>query len=243
MTAMRNLGQVFFRYRSLGWLVPIGLLFIWPRRFCYPFQSFQFDEIYEFLCLGIAVLGEMIRVLTVGFVPKGTSGRNTTSQKAAMLNRTGMYSVVRNPLYLGNYVIMLGISSMLQSWQIALINSAFFAGLYLPIILAEEHFLLGKFGQAYRDYAARVPLFLPHPWKWVSPEIRWSWRMALRREQDTAFAVIILFVVIDAFRDLMVSKAIMFDLDSLLLGGTGLICWTVAKSLKKFTRVLSQLES
>ncbi|MGB8874133.1 MAG: hypothetical protein WCC75_12145, partial [Desulfobaccales bacterium] len=45
-----------------------------------------------------------------GLPPRGTSGRNTQGQVAETLNTTGIYSLVRNPLYLGNFLIWLGLS-------------------------------------------------------------------------------------------------------------------------------------
>src|SRR4051812_40019316 len=47
-------------------------------------------------CLAISLLGQFWRSVTVGSAPDGTSGRNTTEQRADVLNTTGVYSVCRN---------------------------------------------------------------------------------------------------------------------------------------------------
>ena len=57
----------------------------------------------------------------MGFAPRGTSGRNTLGQVAEVLNTSGMYSVVRNPLYLGNFVIWLGLALFIKVWWCILI--------------------------------------------------------------------------------------------------------------------------
>ena len=63
------------------------------------------DMHYEAACIALAFVGLAIRVFTVGFVPAGTSGRKHDGQIAETLNTTGIYSLTRNPLYLGNAVI------------------------------------------------------------------------------------------------------------------------------------------
>jgi len=72
-------------------------------------QAILFDMRDESLFLGVSLFGQAIRVYTVGFTPKNTSGRNTINgQLADELNVTGIYSVIRHPLYLGNFFMWLG---------------------------------------------------------------------------------------------------------------------------------------
>ncbi len=72
-------------------------------------QALIFDMRDELIFLGVSLFGQMIRIFTVGFAPKNTSGRNTLSgQIADELNTTGIYSVVRHPLYVGNFFMWLG---------------------------------------------------------------------------------------------------------------------------------------
>src|SRR5687767_9367876 len=60
------------------------------------------DAMWSGFCLVVALSGLAVRVATVGFVSKDTSQRNTGRPQAESLNTTGLYSVVRHPLYLGN---------------------------------------------------------------------------------------------------------------------------------------------
>ncbi len=69
-----------------------------------------------FACLALSYAGLVLRCLIVGFVPGGTSGRNTTEQRAVHLNTSGAYSVVRHPLYVANFVILLGVTLSLLVW-------------------------------------------------------------------------------------------------------------------------------
>ena len=139
-------GQWLFRWRSYLPLLLIALFLIAFRDFKYPFGSHGWDYLWEIFCLSVSMLGIAVRALTVGFIPKGTSGRNTKGQVAEDLNTTGMYSLVRNPLYLGNFIIWLGISLFVRLWWFSLIVILIFGIYYERIIFAEEEFLRHKYG-------------------------------------------------------------------------------------------------
>jgi protein-S-isoprenylcysteine O-methyltransferase Ste14 len=67
------------------------------------------DGLWEAICVAVSLVGLGIRIATVGHAPGGTSGRRTVGGPSALaLNTSGMYSVVRHPLYLGNYFQWLG---------------------------------------------------------------------------------------------------------------------------------------
>jgi len=74
-----------------------------------PDRNFLITDI---VYLFVSFLGLAIRAFTIGHTPKNTSGRNIKAQKAEVVNTTGIYSIVRHPLYLGNFVIWLGLSIM-----------------------------------------------------------------------------------------------------------------------------------
>src|SRR5262245_10107591 len=109
-------GSLLFRWRSYLPLVPAVLIFFGLAHFDYPFGSHLLDEIWELICLAVSFLGLAIRALTIGSAASRTSGRNTTEQVADRLNTTGMYSIVRHPLYLGNFFIVLGVVIFYRVW-------------------------------------------------------------------------------------------------------------------------------
>ena len=111
------------------------------------------ENLYEVCCLLISLAGLAIRCVTVGFAPSGTSGRNTGGLKAARLNTTGMYSIVRHPLYLGNAVILAGVLLFVQVWWFALVGALLALLHYERIIFAEEEFLKRRFGESYERWA------------------------------------------------------------------------------------------
>jgi len=88
-------GNALFRHRGYIYFLVLPLLYLEKDHFHYPFHSHAADDYYELFCVLVSMLGVLVRVLTVGFVPRGTSGRNKRSQHSESLNTTGMYSVCR----------------------------------------------------------------------------------------------------------------------------------------------------
>jgi protein-S-isoprenylcysteine O-methyltransferase Ste14 len=197
-----------------------------------------FDLFMEIFSLVVALSGVGLRCLTVGYAPPGTSGRNTKRQKAELLNTTGMYSIVRHPLYLGNFFIFLGILLFLQVWWFALIGLLSFWLYYERIMLREEGFLHGKFEKAYLDWANETPVFLPRLSRWRSPREGFSWKTVLRREYTGFFLVTAVFAILENTRDVIVMGE--KQLDKVFVGffTTGLVVYLVLRTLKRQKRSL-----
>lgn len=155
---------------------------------------------HEIFCFAVALFGILIRILTIGFVPKGTSGRNRGEQIAETLNTKGMYSIVRNPLYLGNFFIFLGITLMTQSWEIVIANSLIMLIIYTLIILREEEFLLNKFGNTYKNWAQRVNCLIPSFKNFEFPDRKFSVQKVIKNEHDTWLTTLLGFVGIEIVR-------------------------------------------
>jgi protein-S-isoprenylcysteine O-methyltransferase Ste14 len=72
----------------------------------------------------------------------------------------GPYSVVRNPMYLGHLIFMLGLALTFQSW-LGLALFVFHAVWFQRRILEDEARLLSLFGAPYEAYRARVKRWIP----------------------------------------------------------------------------------
>lgn len=203
----------------------------------------EFDVFLEFASVFISFIGLGIRCLAVGYAPSGTSGRNTMNQRAAVLNSTGLYSLVRHPLYLGNFVIVLGILLLLQVWWFALITLLCFWLYYERIMFREEGFLREKFGQPYLEWASQTPCFLPKSPIWRRPARRFSWRTVLRREYSTFFLIVSVFTIMDVIQDKLVFGTFYFDKRFYLLWAVAFVIYVTLRILKKRTRVLRKNEA
>lgn len=201
--AMRETGGNLFRWRSFVLLVFLPLIVLAVLR-AEPIERALgegWGELYESACVGLVLLGLGLRAFTVGFVPAKTSGRNTRGQVAATLNTSGMYSLTRNPLYLANVLIYMGVMLYTQDLLLSLAFAFFLCIYYERIILAEEAFLLDRFGDSYAAWAAEVPVFLPRLSGWRRPELPFSLRSVVRREYPTWFLAILSLGVIDIAAD------------------------------------------
>lgn len=207
-----SVGHWLFRWRSYLPLVTAVLLFCGLQYFSYPFGSHFLDELWEVLCLSVSFLGLVVRALTIGWSASRTSGRNTAQQVAGTLNTTGMYSIVRNPLYLGNFLMVLGVVIFLRVWWIPLIYVLLFALYYERIIFAEEMFLRPKFGKEYMEWAAKTPVFFPRLRLWKAPALPFSWRKVFRREYHGMTAVVASMFVLEILSDIYSGHGLSIDM-------------------------------
>ncbi len=73
----------------------------------------------------------------------------------------GPYAKTRNPLYLGSVVMAVGFAVASGVWYLGAAMLGVFLLIYWPVMRREEAFLLNEFGEAYTQYAAKVPFFFP----------------------------------------------------------------------------------
>lgn len=231
-------GGWLFRWRSYLPLVLIGITLFALREYAIPGQSETLEQLWEGVCLLVSFFGLGIRVFTIGHTPRHTSGRNTRKQLASALNTSGIYSVVRHPLYLGNFFMYLGIALFPHLWWLILIYILFFTVYYERIMFAEEAFLREKFGPEFEEWSSRTPSFIPRFSQYVQPNLPFSLKNVLRREYNGFFAVIVVLFFFEVVGDYVVGKG--FELDTMwaILLSVGFSVWSVCLVLKRWTKIL-----
>jgi protein-S-isoprenylcysteine O-methyltransferase Ste14 len=231
-------GNWLFRRRGYLPLVLFPLLLIAAGRAGYPSGDHRLALAWEAGCLLLALGGLAVRAATVGFVPRDTSGRNTGTPQAESLNTSGLYSVVRHPLYLGNYLMWLGVALVPRAWWPPVIVSLVFWLYYERIMFAEEEFLRRKFGALYTAWAAVTPAFVPRPARWRPPEVRFSLLTVLRREHSSLLALIASLTVLEVATDHAYTGRLVLDpVWGTALGVTLVLCLAV-RTVKHRTRLL-----
>jgi protein-S-isoprenylcysteine O-methyltransferase Ste14 len=127
----------------------------------------------------VAAIGLVIRGAAAGYLQKGQ-----------VLATTGPYARTRNPLYFGSALMTLGFGIASRSWIAAVLLVAFFRIFYYQTMRREEGELRQRFGEAFDEYARRVPLFWPRlraaPTPGAASMGSFSWAQYLRNREYRA---------------------------------------------------------
>ena len=184
-----DIRNFFFKFRSFT-PIPIGVMIIYFAR---PANAY--------LPLGTALLlgGELIRIWAVSYAGGETRTRNVGG---STLCSSGPYAYVRNPLYMGNMLMYLGIVFIAGAANTLLMvatTTSFFLIQYSLIISLEEETLNKLFGENYIDYKKNVPAIYPRLTRWNNDDNRKPAGLgkAIRTEKRTLQnAFLVLFIII-----------------------------------------------
>ncbi len=237
--SLEKTGNKLFKYRGQ---IP-AVLFLLAIPFIFDMEYWEMTDravgTWSIAAIATSIVGFYIRFFAIATTPRGTSGRNTSKQVAESLNTTGIYSIVRHPLYLGNYFIWLGIVVFTFSWSFILIFSLAYWIYYERIMYAEEQFLFRKFGEKYKLWSSRTPAFWPSFKNATKGQVPFSFKAILRREYSGVLATVLGFVYVEALRlyaqDMLNMEQ--FRIPLYILGAT-LIVTLILRTLKKTTRIL-----
>ncbi len=108
----------------------------------------------------ITIIGQLIRVLTIGlaYIIRGGKDRRVYAEE---LVTTGIFAHCRNPLYVGNILILAGLGVASNSIIFNCIATPLFLFFWQAIVWAEEDYLRNKFGDAYIVYCSKANRWVP----------------------------------------------------------------------------------
>lgn len=228
---MVKIGNFLFHYRN-GLFPLVYALLVFKSR---PvFSDYHIAALIGFL---VALSGQLLRTVTIGldYIIRGGRDRQVYAEK---LVQGGLFAHCRNPLYVGNFVILLGVGLASNSVLFLSIAIPFFALAYWAIIAAEENYLRNKFGQEFDAYCARVNRLIPNfagLGKTLSV-MQFNWPRLIRVEYGSLFiwlAAIILVTLKNVWvnGEYGTARPLVWSLWG-LLAGIGL-AFVIARSLKK----------
>ena len=235
---MIALGNFLFRFRNALFPLVMVLLVLMPG-----IPLFSDPLVAAIAGAIIALAGQAVRAMTIGLqyiVRGGRHGRVYADD----LVTGGVYNSCRNPMYVGNVLLVAGLALASNSLATLLCALVLAMVAYAAIVAAEEHYLRGKFGAAYEAYCRAVPKWLPRPgaMRGLLADTTFHWRRVIVKEYGTPFAwigILCLIVIYQLWRTgvLEARWQIVQGLVAFLI--VAAVLWTTARILKKTRRLVA----
>jgi protein-S-isoprenylcysteine O-methyltransferase Ste14 len=230
------LGNFLFRWRN--YLFPVLIIGLCLASRPVPtFGTAAGDVVADAFGVVLILAGQALRAAVIGFQYIRRGGREGRVA-ADHLVTGGFFAHCRNPLYVGNYLVLAGLFVVHGSPWCVIPGLVIFAIAYASLILAEEAFLAGKFGAEYADYRARVNRIVPD-FRGLSRTLEGStydWRQVLRKEYGSTMAWVTMLLGLLAWehRDRLSPDGLRALLVSLAA------CWLVAFAFWATVRTLKK---
>ncbi len=236
-----KIGNFLFHYRN--GLFPLVYLLLLPKS---PpiLTDYRWAALLGVL---VALFGQSLRGCTIGleYIVRGGRDRQVY---AVNLVQGGLFAHCRNPLYVGNFLILLGVGIASNSILFFGIGIPFFVFAYTAIIAAEENYLRNKFGQEFDDYCARVNRLVPNVsgLRKTLTGMRFNWRRLITAEYGTTY-IWMAAITLVILKNVWLSGQ--FDLRKPTVWSLGLVfllvnvAYVVARVLKKSGRLKHSLKA
>ncbi len=231
-----DVGNALFRWRNTLFPFTCGLVFLpGPRVLADPIDALAAGA-------AIAFLGQLVRIMTIGLRYIIRGGRNHRVYAEDLVTQ-GVYAHTRNPMYIGNLLILAGVALASNSWACLAIAVPLFAFVYVAIVAAEENFLRAKFGTPFNAYRRNVPRWRVR-WRGFGKTLRsmeFNWRRVLVKEYGTPLGWITGLCALGLIRLQTPEIAAAHHRTSTLLCGiliATVLAWSTARWLKK-TRIVA----
>lgn len=189
MTTSNTFGIALRKHRVLIarviWLLLFLYLFVYLRK---PVNTLSSLE--GLIGIVLIAAGTLVRSLSAGML-----------HKDKQIATTGIYALVRNPLYFGSLLLLIGVNVIIANPVAWVVSLLLFAITYIPTILGEEAGLAHAFGDAWIAYKNSTPRLIPNPLKLA--ELRhttWSARQWYRNhEHNTVLASLAIIALLYAY--------------------------------------------
>lgn len=224
-------GHFLFRWRNILFPVVLSLLLVLaPPR---AFGDLRWDLV-AIAGVAVVVAGQTMRVIVIGldYIKRGGRGGRIAADR---LVTGGVYAHTRNPMYLGNLLVVWGTLALVGRPVTLVVGGVLFTLAYSAIVAGEESFLLRRFGDSYREYCATAPRWAIRLEGLVRTigRYRFDWPGVIVKEHGTIFSTAALITVIVAWKS---SAAGTIDQTWPWLAAAGMLevlLYAVARYLKK----------
>ena len=188
-----------------GWLfknrtaipVPIALAILW-------FPPASSSIALRVVGIALVAVGEVLRLQAVRHI--GAVSRTRTDRLGPLV-ASGPFRWVRNPLYIGNIALWIGLTLTAGLPWLAAPVALLLALEYHAIVRWEEQLLAARLGESYRRYVEMVPRWMPRPPSaarlrqgyggQANPAAApFTWRATLFSERGTLIAIVVAFLLL-----------------------------------------------
>lgn len=187
---MVEIGNFFFKYRNWLFIIFYALLFVPYVPQLFTASAFGKNYYWYPIIIGLIITtaGQAIRAATIGLAYIIRGGKDNKVY-AEDLVTTGIFAHCRNPLYVGNILMIAGVGILSNSLLYVLIMIPFFLFIYQAIVLAEENFLRNKFGEQFNNYCSRANRWFPNfnGMRNTFSTMRFNWKRYIMKEHTTTF--------------------------------------------------------
>ena len=179
---MVKLGNFLFRNRN--GIFPLFYLML----FVPSWEVFANPVTAMIIGFSITISGQLIRVITIGlvYIIRGGKDRRVYAED---LVTTGIFAHCRNPLYVGNILILVGLGVASNSLLFMAVFTPIFLFFWQAIVLAEENYLRNKFREQYEAYYKRVSRWLFN-FRGIGTTMRsmqFKWKRVIIREYNSTY--------------------------------------------------------
>lgn len=202
-SAMIRIGSFFFRYRNRVFPLIIIAIYLLAPPPSSLFGSDRLEETKDMVAMLVALSGLALRGLVIGYVYIKRGGMNKKVYAENLVTH-GIFGLCRNPLYVGNILIYVGVFLMHGDPAVIVLGMVVFLFIYQCIVLAEEAYLLDKFGDGYRAYCRDVPRWLPKisNFSRATEGMHFNFRRVILKDYTTMATTVIMLAITESYEKL-----------------------------------------
>ncbi len=217
---MIHIGNFFFQSRNLAFPLIVAGLCLSTVPPVEVFHSTRLGALKDVMAVMVALAGLVLRATVIGYVYIRRGGQKKRIHADGLVTE-GLFKLCRNPLYVGNMLIYSGIMLLHGAQAVVLCGIVLFAFIYQCIVLAEEAFLLAKFGESYRLYCAEVPRWIPQfaRFRAATAGMRFNIRRVILKDYSTMASTLTGLTVVQICKYLLAKDAAAYTQRLCLLAG------------------------
>lgn len=200
-------GNFMFRYRNLAFPVVLIVLTVLSKP-SYPYGSQTIEWWMDVVAILVAIVGQGVRAAVVGLEYIKRGGRNKRVY-ADRLVTGGIFAYARNPLYVGNIILIAALLIIADTLLTQIVGTLFTLFTYVAIVAAEEEYLRGKFGPEYEAYCRQANRWLPRL-RGLGKTLggmTFNWRRVIIKEYSSVYSWILAALALELHETLVLNSA------------------------------------